>query len=326
MTLDFARPWALAMLLLLMLGGWLLARRARAAVPHPRSYLLPAPSVLVRLLGAAPELLRALSLAALIIAIAGPRLRTGERIVRGEGIPIAIAIDISSSMLAQDMGAGNRLDAARETVSRFVRQRPGDPVALVAFAGEAITQVPLTLDDAVLLGALGNLRVGLLEDGTAIGDGLALAAARLRTAPGESRVAILMSDGASNRGEIEPLAAARAAQALGIQVFTIGLGTRGDAPIPLPESAGGGIAEVAASVDEPLLREIARLTGGRFFRATDAAALRGIYDRIDRLVPAPVESRVSARYRELWPLLAVAAAVLLTAELALRASPWGRVP
>lgn len=263
----------------------------------------------------------------LIVAIAGPR--TGARVVEetSQGIDIMIALDVSSSMLAEDF-APNRLGAAENTVARFIDARTHDRIGLVAFAAEALTQVPATGDHAILAQALGNVEVGMLEDGTAIGLGLATAANRLKQAGGQSRVIILMSDGENNRGSVDPRSAAKAAAAFGIRVFTIGVGSRTRARIPVAITANGTLryAWMPVSIDEPLLNEIARTTGGRYFRATDQRALERVYSEIDRLVKTNVKVRRYVRFSERYLPFLLAAAVLLVAEWCFRATRWGRVP
>ena len=338
MTLEWAHPWALLLLLLLpAYAGWL-RRRGPRALPLPRADRLAVRAARsARLLGALPELLRALTLALLVLALARPRSGASVEERVSEGVPIVLALDLSSSMLAEDFQlaerqggaprARNRLEVARHTLAEFVAGREDDPIGLVAFAGEALTQVPLTTDYRVLRAALRGLRVGLLEDGTAIGDGLATAVNRVRRVPAASPVVVLLSDGESNRGEIDPLQAAAAARALGVRVYTVGVGSEGRARVPV-RSEGGDITFVEApvGVDEALLREIARLTGGVYFRATDPDALRDVFTAIDRLVPSRVEVRRYTRYREWYLPLVWLAVALLLAEWALRASRWGRLP
>lgn len=329
MNVELARPWALALLLLVPV--WLLlarrgdgrgltfARGAGVAGLRRRGRVW---------LGALPNVLRALAVAALVIALAGPR--TGETAVetRSEGIAIMLAIDISSSMLSQDFRPANRLEVARRTVSDFVRGRPNDRIGLVAFAGEALTQVPTTVDYPILQRFISDLRVGQLQDGTAIGMGLATAVNRLRRAPGKSKVIILMSDGENTDGTVDPRDAAKAAAAYGIRVYTVGVGSVGSAITPVGYLPGGRVryAYVPVRIDEPLMRDIARTTGGRYFRATDAGKLRQIYGEIDRLVKTPVDVKRYLRFREHYLPFVLAAAALLVAEWLLRGSRWGRVP
>jgi Ca-activated chloride channel family protein len=277
--------------------------------------------------GPTPLVLRTLTLALLIFALAGPRTPGAVIEEHTEGVPIVVALDLSSSMLAEDFLPRNRLLVAQQTIARFVGQHPDDPIGLVAFAGEAITVVPVTTDHAVLLDALGTLRVGLLEDGTAIGDGLAIAINRLRRAPGRSKVVILMSDGENNGGSIQPLEAAKAAEALGVELFTIGVGSEGVARVPVERTRQGlRYAQLQVGLDETLLREMAGLANGQYFRATNPAALRSIYDRIGGLVKARVETTRRTLYTEWHIPLLLLAGLLLTAEWLLRGSRWGVVP
>jgi len=231
-----------------------------------------------------------------------------------------IAFDISSSMLAQDFQPQNRLEVAREKVREFVTRRKADRIGLVAFSGEALTQVPLTTDYPVVHSAIAALQPGQLEDGTAIGTAIATAANRLRTAPGRSRVMILLTDGVNNRGSIDPRTAARAAAAFGIKIYTIGVGSEGMAPVPVGRGLFGLRYEMRpVEIDDRLLTEVAQSTGGRYFRARDAAALERITDEIDRLERSAVRTRTYVRYAELfrWPL--GASILSLVAELLLLA-------
>lgn len=330
MTLSFAHPWALALLLLVPL--WLVRSRRRSredGIVYARAGTLAVVrSRAAAILGPLPEVLRSLAFTALIVALAGPR--TGAAVVeeRSEGIDIMIALDVSSSMLAEDFHPRNRLGAAKQTLARFVEGRPHDRVGLVAFAGEAFTQVPATTDHRYLGAAIDALQVGQLGDGTAIGLGLATAAARLKRAPESSRVVILLSDGENNRGSVDPRDAARAAAALGVRVFTIGVGSRTRARIPIARTPDGGLRYgfMPVGLDEPLLTDIARSTGGRYFRATDTGALRRIYAEIDRLVRTPVEVRRYVRFTERYLPFLLAGAALLLLEWCFRATRWGRVP
>ena len=237
-----------------------------------------------------------------------------------EGINIVLAPDISSSMLAEDFQPQNRLEVAKDKVKQFVAGRTSDRIGIVAFSGEALTQVPLTSDYPVVLAAIENLQAGQLEDGTAIGTAIATAANRLRDAPGRSRVMIVLTDGENNRGAIDPRTAARAAAAFGVRIYTIGVGTEGMAPVPVGRGLFGLRYENRpVRIDEPLLTDVARATGGRDFRARDAAALQSIYEQIDRLERSPVRTRTYTRFTEQyrWPLALALAA--LVAELVLLA-------
>jgi Ca-activated chloride channel homolog len=331
MNFGFAHPWVLPLLLLIPAWWWLTRQARPAALVFSRTALLGryAPRG-ARIIALMPGWLRALAVAATIIAVATPRTGASVVDIDAEGIAIMLVVDVSSSMLAEDFEPHNRLAVAKQTVADFVSGREYDRIGLVAFAGEALTMVPITIDYPVIYQALEQLRpagTGMLEDGTAIGTALATAANRLRRAPGESRVIILLTDGENNRGEIDPLTAAQAAAAFDIKVHTIGVGSDGVAPIPIRTGPSGvQYASLPVSIDEPLLREIAATTGGQYFRATTEAALEQIYDRINELERSTVQVRRYVNYRPYYvPLLALAMVALL-AEWALRASRWGRVP
>lgn len=320
-SLDFGAPWWL--LLLALPAVWLWWRRRR----HPAAILFARVDVLARVPSAgrwAARMVvgaRVLALAGGIVALARPR--TGARMeqVTGDGISIVLAIDLSSSMLAEDFQPQNRLEVAKERVKQFIGARTVDQVGLVAFSGEALTQVPLTVDYPVLLAAVDNLQSGQLEDGTAIGTAIATAANRLSNAGGRSRVLILLTDGVNNRGTIDPRAAADAAAALGIRIYTIGVGTEGMAPVPVGRGVFGLRYENRpVELDEPLLEYIAKASGGRYFRARDGLALQRIYAQIDQLERTPIRARRYVRYRELyrWPLGVAVLGLLL--ELGLLAA------
>lgn len=316
--LNFGHP--LVLLLLVLVPLWLWWRRTRQSaqptIPFSLTGVLAAgPRPKLRWVRTLPYL-RAIAVAGFIVAVAQPRSGARSTRVPSEGIDIALAVDISSSMLAEDFQPQNRIEVAKEKVKRFVLGRKSDRVGLVAFSGEALTQVPLTTDYPVLLAAIDNLQVGQLEDGTAIGTAIATAANRLRTAPGRSRVMIVLTDGENNRGSIDPRTAAQAAAAFGIRIYTIGVGSEGMAAVPVGRSLFGLRYENRpVKIDEALLTEIANSTGGRYFRARDAEALQRIYDQIDTLERSVVEQRAYIRYEEQfrWPL--TLALMALVAEL-----------
>ncbi|HSK21442.1 MAG TPA: VWA domain-containing protein [Longimicrobiales bacterium] len=339
MSVGFANPWALLLLLGIPLYVWLTRREQPRSLTFSRAGLLGrvAPRS-AQWLARVPGWLRALAVTALIVAIATPRTGAAVVDIDAEGIAIAVVVDISSSMLAEDLSVEdeegrsntrNRLAVAKETVAEFVRGRQYDRIGLVAFAGEALTQVPITIDYPVIYQALDQLSAGtgMLEDGTAIGTAIATAANRLRRAPGESRVMILMTDGENNRGDIDPLTAAQAAAAFDIRIYTIGVGSDGVAPIPIATGPFGvQYANLPVHIDEDLLREIAATSGGQYFRATNEEALDSIYGRIDQLERTDVEVRRYVNYTPHYlPLIAFAMLALIT-EWSLRASRFGRVP
>jgi Ca-activated chloride channel homolog len=303
---EFYAP--LALWLLLLLPAWWLWRRSRRkdAIVFSRTSVLASGPSTGSWIPKAIFLLRNLTLASLVIALARPRSGAHVETRTSEGINIVLAIDLSSSMLALDFRPANRIEVAKQKVKQFISKRTSDRIGVVAFAGEALTQVPLTTDYPVVMQAVSNLQAGQLEDGTAIGTAIATAANRLRDAPGRSRVLIILTDGVNNRGSVDPLTAAKAAAAYGIKIYGIGVGSVGMAPVPVGRNAAGGLnyEYQPVEIDERLLSNIAAMTGGRYFRARDAAALQNIYSVIDRMERAPVHSSTVVNYRELyrWPL------------------------
>ncbi len=244
--------------------------------------------------------LRMIALTALIVAFARPQSGvSGENVVT-EGIDIVLAMDISSSMLAEDLEP-NRLEAAKQVAAQFVEGRRNDRIGLVIFAAQAFTQAPLTLDHQVVTSLLDELTVGMIEDGTAIGMGLATAVKRLTNSDAESRVIILLTDGRNNRGEIDPLTAAQMAQTVGIKVYAIGAGTRGMTRVPVRDAFGGRrYVPMRVEIDEDALKETAQLTNGEYFRATDRESLERIYQEIDKLETTEIEVQHFTRYGELF--------------------------
>ncbi len=330
MNFSFAHPWLLLLLLGLPLYAFVTRGRGRQTLTFSRASLLGwLASARAARLARLPERMRGLCAIALVVALAGPRTGVSQVDFDAEGIAIVIALDISSSMLAEDFAPNNRLEVAQSKVKAFVRGREYDRIGLVAFAGEALTQVPITVDYPVIYAAVDQLRAGsgMLEDGTAIGTAIATAANRLRRTTGASRVMILMTDGENNRGEIDPLTAARAASAFGIKIYAIGIGTEGVAPIPVASGPFGvQYANLPVHIDDELLTRIANQAGGRYFRATSPEALDSVYQAIDRLEKSKVNVRRYMEYTsQHLPLILLAIALLLT-EWALRASRWGRVP
>lgn len=323
----FARPLLLLLLGLLPLWWWLRMRaRRRGAVFSDVGPLAPVVRAR-RWLAQAPPSLRTVALGSWIVAAAGPRLDVSSTELRSEGISIMLAVDVSSSMLAEDFSPSNRLQVAREQSIAFIRGRRFDQIGLVSFAGQALTQVPLTGDYAVLEQAVLNLNVGQLEDGTAIGTGIATAANRLRGARGQSRVMVLLTDGVNNRGQVDPRTAANAAAGFGIRIYTVGVGTEGEARLPIGRGADGRIRyqTMPVQIDEALLRDVAEGTGGRYFRATDAEALTRIFQQIDQLEKTPIEITRYERFEERVRPWIVLGLVALAVELALSATLVVRV-
>jgi Ca-activated chloride channel family protein len=311
-----------ALLLLLVLPLWWVWRRRRSedAIVFSRTGVLARGPRAGQGIARAIFVLRNIVIASVIIALARPRSGAHVENISTSGINIVLSLDLSSSMLAQDFQPNNRLEVAKARAKQFVRARESDRIGVVAFAGEALTQVPLTTDQPVILQSIDNLQAGQLEDGTALGLGIATAANRLRDAPGKSRVMIVVTDGVNNRGDIDPLSAAKAAAVYGIKIYGIGVGTEGVAPVPVGRDVFGlKFENQPVKIDEALLRQIASLTGGRYFRARDGAALGQIYAQIDRLERAPVESRTQVSYTELYRIALAIALAALIGELALTA-------
>jgi len=261
--------------------------------------------------------LRVAALAGFIVAFARPQTGVTSETVNTEGIDIILAMDVSSSMLAEDLEP-NRLEAAKGVAAEFVAGRPNDRVGLVVFAGEAFTQAPLTLDHSVITDLLTQMEVGMIEDGTAVGMGLATAVKRLQASDAASRVVVLLTDGRSNTGEIGPVTAAQMAQALGVKVYTIGAGSRGTARVPVDDPIlGRRYATIQVDVDESTLRTVAETTGGRYFRATDREGLAQIYEEIDALETTEIEVQSFTTYGELFHYPLAAGLVLLFLEVGL---------
>jgi len=313
-VIRFEHPWLLVLLVLLPV---LLAWRWRRPDTRPPALLwgtavaLPPPGfarwawLVVRI---APWAALALAL----LAAAKPQQGIQQNEVDSRGVDIMLTIDISRSMRAGDMGGGDRLAVAKATARDFVRGRPHDRIGLVGFSATAFTQCPLTLDHETLQDLLGQLDFGLAEDGTAIGMGLATSVQRLRESKTPSKVAVLLTDGENNRGALDPLTAADLARAMGVRVYTILVGRPSMAPRQVVDPVLGPIiVQTPITVDEKPLIEIARITGGRFFRAGDSASLGSIYGEIDRMERAPIRALVYREYRDLGPVLLALAALLL---------------
>jgi len=325
--MSFARPVLLLLLLVALAVWWWRRRRGGSPGARYSDVTLAAQAVRRPWWVMLPPALRALALVALLAAAAGPQIGGDMVEVKQEGIAIVITIDISSSMLAEDFAPSNRLEVAKRQAVGFIRGRTADRIGLVAFAGEALTQVPVTLDYPVIEQAVMDLKIGSLEDGTAIGSGLATAVNRLRRAPDKSKVILLLTDGENNKGLIDPRTAAATAAAFGIKVYTIGVGTIGEAPIPTGRGLGGFRYELLpVRIDEPLLQEIAQKTGGRYFRAKDSEALSRIFRQIDALEKTPIQITRYTRYDETTRPLILLGLGALALELLIATTLVVRVP
>lgn len=263
-----------------------------------------------------PFLLRIFALAMIIVAIARPRSSQDMEKIDTEGIDIVLAMDVSTSMLARDF-TPDRISASKDIAIEFISQRPSDRMGIVVFAGESFTQCPLTTDRATLINMMKEVQTDLIEDGTAIGNGLATAVARIKDSDAKSRVIILLTDGVNNRGEITPQMAAEIAKTYGIRVYTIGVGANGMAPYPVMTPWGVEVQNVKVEIDEELLSGIAEATGGRYFRATDNTKLAEIYSEINKMEKARTTVDSFPVYKELFGLYALLALLALLLELLL---------
>jgi Ca-activated chloride channel family protein len=334
MTLRFASPWLLTLLIMVpILAAWplLLKRWTRPSslryadtglTPRlPRSWRLYLRHLL--------PVLRLLVITLIIIAAARPQAGQARQIIKGEGVDIALALDISGSMASLDFEPQNRLEAAKQVISDFVKERQYDRIGLVVFAREAFNQSPPTVDHSVLLRLLEEVALSTdlgLEDGTAIGLGLANAANMLKDSTAKSKIIILLTDGVNNAGQIDPLTAAEAARALEIKVYTIGAARPGEVPAPQSGLFGRRVIYQESVLDEETLRQIADATGGLYFRAKETAGLQQIYDEINDLEKSQIEIRTYTRYQELviWALLP--ALCLFVLEMILRQTIFRKIP
>ena len=261
-----------------------------------------------------PFLLRTFALAMIIVAVARPRSSQEMERVDTEGIDIILAMDVSTSMLARDF-TPDRINASKDIAIEFISQRPTDRMGIVVFAGESFTQCPLTTDRATLINMMKEVQTDLIEDGTAIGNGLATAVARMKDSDAKSRVVILLTDGVNNRGEISPQMAAEIAKTYGVRVYTIGVGANGTAPYPVMTPWGVEVQNVKVEIDEALLSDIAEATGGRYFRATDNTKLAEIYSEINKMEKARTTVDSFPVYKELFGTYALLALLALLLEL-----------
>ena len=328
--MNFAQPEWLALLglvPLLAFWEWWRSRRKKSGLQF--STIGPAkgtPKTLSARLRGLPVLLRLGALVLGILALARPQERNVTREKHTEGVDIMLVLDTSTSMRAQDFQP-NRFEAARDVAAEFIRSRISDRVGLVVFAAEAYTQAPLTLDYNFLLEMLEEVEMGVIEDGTAIGTAIGMAVNRLRSSEAESKVLILLTDGQNNRGEVDPVTAAEVAEAIGVRIYTIGVGTRGKAPFVVDSPFGGQRRRmVPVEIDEDMLRKVASTTGGGYFRATDKEALRSIYKEISELEKTEIEERVYTDYEEQYAHFLGPAFILILLEVLLSNTLLRRIP
>ncbi len=328
--LHFANPeWLYGLLILIPMIAWYVWRQISRTNALLVSGLQPFEKVGTPVRAWLRHILfvlRLLAIALLFIVMARPQSVNRWQKVNTEGIDIIIDLDISSSMLAQDFKP-NRLEAAKNVAIQFISGRPDDRIGLVVFSGESFTQCPLTTDHAVLINLFLQVKSGMIEDGTAIGDGLATSINRLKDSKAKSKVVILLTDGMNNRGEIAPLTAAKIASTYGIRVYTIGVGTIGTAPYPIQTPYGGTrYQQMKVQIDENMLKQIASMTGGKYFRATDNKKLQEIYNAIDKLEKSKIDVKQFSRKEEEYLMFALWAAILLLAEWFLRKTVFRTIP
>lgn len=269
--------------------------------------------------------LEVLAVVFLVFALSRPQSSNNWQTYTSEGIDIVLALDISSSMLARDF-TPDRLEAAKEVATKFILERPQDKIGLVIFAGESFTQCPLTTDQAVLVNLLREIKSGVIEDGTAIGLGLANAVNRLKDSPGKSKVVILLTDGVNNRGAIAPATAAELAKTYGVRVYTIGVGSYGEAPYPVQTPFGVQMQKLPVEIDEEGLQQIAALTGGKYFRATDNNKLKQIYQEIDQLEKSKIEVKHFSKKDEQYFIFGLVGMCLLILQVLLRYTLLRKIP
>ena len=326
MTFLYSHILWLAVIVPLIAAYYIFVARREATLTVSAIGGRRAPRTLRYWLRPLPIVLRLAALVMFIIALARPVNVTNESEATTEGIDIVLSMDISGTMLARDFKP-DRLTAAKRLAAEFVAERRGDRIAVVAFAGEAFTQAPLTSDQATIETMLSRLRSGVVEDGTAIGNGLATAINRLRESSAKSKVIILLTDGVNNRGQISPIMAAEIARDMGVKVYTIGVGTRGRAPYPAVDMFGNQTTVMAdVEIDEELLEEIASMTGGKYYRAVNDEALREIYAEINTLEKSKVQVTHYQTYEELFLMWVVLGLLLLAVEFVVDKWILNRLP
>jgi Ca-activated chloride channel family protein len=327
--ITFAYSWVLYFLLVIpLLVAWYISTgiKRQSSVKYSSINIFKnVPATFRERLRHIPFAVRLIAIAVLIIALARPQSFTSGENVTTEGIDIAMVLDISGSMLAEDFKP-NRLEAAKNVIDDFVQGRTSDRIGLVIFSREAFTQCPLTIDYNVMRNLLLDIRTGMIDDGTAIGNGIANGVNRLKESDAKSRIIILLTDGVNNAGEVDPRSAADIAKAFGIRIYTIGVGTRGEAPYPVQTPFGTRYQMVPVEIDETLLKEIANITGGEYFRATNNRALAEIYDKIDKMEKTKIEitsfRNASEKYHS-WLWWGI---ILLVVELGLSRTILRKLP
>ena len=326
----FANPHYLYLLLLLipLIAWYVLKMRKKQAtlqVSTMQAFDAPKATTFKVYMRHLPFVLRMIAVAILVIILARPQSTNSWENRNTEGIDIMLVMDVSGSMLAEDLKP-NRLEASKNVAASFINGRPNDNIGLVVFAGESFTQCPLTTDHAVLLNLFKDINNEMIEDGTAIGLGLANAVSRIKDSKAISRVIILLTDGSNNRGEIAPVTAAEIARTFGVRVYTIGVGTHGEAPYPFKTPYGIQRRNVPVDIDEDVLKQIASVTGGQYFRATDNSSLRSIYQEIDQMEKTKINVQQYSKKQEEYKPLALLILALLLFELLLRNTLLRNIP
>lgn len=327
--ITFANPWYLLLLLIIpAIIAYYVYNRKKLTAEIKFSSIDVFKSMLKtykHYLRHLPFALHLIALTALIIAIARPQKTDSWSNQTTEGIDIVMAVDISSSMLAEDLKP-NRLIAAKKVATEFITSRPNDNIGLVVFAGESFTQCPLTINHSELINLLNGIESGMIEDGTAIGSGLATSVNRIKDSKAKSKVVILLTDGSNNRGQIAPITAGEIAKSFGIRVYTIGVGSRGTAPYPFQTPYGVQYQDVEVDIDEESLKDIAEITGGTYFRATDTKSLSAIYQEIDQLEKTKIQVKEYNKKEELYHWFVLALVVCLIGEITLRNTVFKSIP
>jgi Ca-activated chloride channel family protein len=328
-NVTFASPGFLFLLLLIPALGvwyWFRLRSKESYIRYPT--LTPFASIKPtrkEQLRHIPFVLRLCALALILIALARPQSTSKVENVYSEGIDIVLALDISSSMLAEDLQP-NRIEAAKDVAQEFINGRTNDRIGLVIFSSKSFTQCPLTLDYGVLKTLVKHVKTGMIEDGTAIGLGLATAVASLKDSKAKSKIIILLTDGVNNRGEIDPLTAAQLAQTYGIRIYTVGVGTNGQATYPVQTQFGIRYQMIPAEVDESMLIQIADRTGGKYYRASDNGKLKAIYKEIDQLEKTRIEVRSYRHHAEMFYSFAAVAFILMIVDVGMSRIYLKKIP
>lgn len=327
--LTFKNPELFYLLLVVLpMAAWYIFRQKRSTASiqvSSTASVFKAPKTIRHYLRHSIFVCQMIALSFFVVVLARPQSSSSWENVTTEGIDIIIALDISSSMLARDFSP-DRLEAAKNVAMEFISGREHDRMGLVVFAGEAFTQCPLTTDRAVLLNLFKDITSGLIEDGTAIGNGLATGVSRLKDSEAISRVVILLTDGENNRGEVAPMTAAEIAKTFGIRVYTVGVGSVGTAPYPVQTPFGIELRDMEVKIDEELLTQIANITGGKYFRATSNRKLEEIYKEIDALEKSKIDVQQFSRKSEEFLPFAILGALFLIAGLFLRTTIFRNIP